>query len=100
MAGVERTGVAGAARGGADALLIQHKQQAAALDALKTHVDRTGDMMLHAAVKAAVRDLTQAFNEPVTHRKDPGGVCLHVGAAFLQSGGKRRNARHIFCARA
>ena len=57
MAGIQRTGGAGGAGAGADALGIQPQKKAFALDALKAHIDSAGDMVLKAAVDSAVGDL-------------------------------------------
>ena len=80
MAGVERAGGACATGGGADALIVQQQQKALALDALKAHVYRAGNMMLKAAVYLAVGDLRQLREELVAHGDDFGVVDLHIVA--------------------
>ena len=95
MARVERAGGAGAARGGADASVIQHQQQALALDALKAHVHGAGDMVLQTAVDFAVGDLAELGKQLVAHGDDLRGVLLDVLAALLQRGRHGDDARDV-----
>ena len=84
MAGVEGAGGAGRAGGCADALGVQQKQEALALDALKAHIDGAGNVVLQGAVDLAVGDLAQLGEELVPHGDDLRGVFLHVVYALLE----------------
>ena len=83
MAGVQRTGGAGAAGGRTDPGLIQQQQQAFALDALKAEVHIAGEPVDGIAVQAAVGDLGKAGDELVPQRGDLGGVFVDVIAGLL-----------------
>ena len=98
MARVERAGGAGAAGGSADAVGVEHEQQRLALDALKAHVDRAGDMMLKAAVYLAVRDLAELGKELIAHRAHLRGVLLHIIAGLLECRRHCGDAGDVLCA--
>ena len=95
VTGVQGAGGAGAAGRGADALVVQHEQEALALDALKAHVHGAGDMMLETAVDLAVGDLAELGEELVTHGDDLRGVLRHMVAALLQGGGHGDDAGDV-----
>ena len=95
MAWVQAAGGAGGAGGRADPLLIQQKQQALALDALKAETHIAGQPVHPVAVQGTVGNLAQALDEPVTHGRHPGHILIDVVAGFLQRGGHAADARNI-----
>ena len=83
MAGIQRTGGAGTAGGGAHAHLIQQQQQAFALDALKAEVHVAGEPVDGIAIQGAVGNLGKTGDELVPQCRDLGGVFIDVIAGLL-----------------
>ena len=95
MAGVQRTGGAGGAGGGADARQIQPQQQALALDALKAYVHIAGQPVLHGAVHPGAGDVRDARQQRVPQGGDVGHVLLQVLRGLPQRRGHAQNAGQI-----
>ena len=87
MAWVERAGCARAAGRRADALCVEKKQQAFALDA---EVYVAGQAIHGIAVERAVRDLGQAIDQTVAQSADPFRVLVEVRAGVFE----RRSHAH------
>ena len=90
MAWVERAGCARAAGRRADALCVEQKQQALALDALEAEAHVAGETIHGIAVERAVRDLGQAVDQAVAQGADPFRVLVEVCAGVFE----RRSHAH------
>ena len=96
MAGVQRTGGAGAAGGRTDPGLIQQQQQAFALNALKAEVHVAGEPVDGIAVQGAVGNLRETGDKLVPQCGDLGGVFVDVIAGLLQRSGQTHDAGNVF----
>ena len=83
MAGIQGAGGTGRAGRGADALVIQQKQQALALNALEAEIDVAGQTVDRVAVQSTVGDLAQPCNDPVPHSRDSGHIVINMVAGIL-----------------
>ena len=81
---VERARRARRARRGADALVVQQKEQALALDALKAHIYSAGQVVSHVAVELGVGYFGERGDYSVAHFNKFCRVLLHVRARFLE----------------
>ena len=95
MAWVERAGRAGAAGRRADALCVEQKQQALALDALEAETHIAGQTVHRIAVECAVRDLGKAFNQAVAQGADLFCVLVEVRAGVFERRGHTHDGGNI-----
>jgi len=100
MAWIERAGCARAAGRRADALCVEKKQQALALDALEAEAHVAGEAIHGIAVERAVRDLGQAVDQAVAQGADPFRVLVEVRAGVFERRGHAHDGGNILCARA
>ena len=100
MAWVERAGRAGAAGRRADALCVEKKQQALALDTLDAEAYVAGQAIHGIAVERAVRDLGQAVDQAVAQGADPFRVLVEVCAGVFEGCGHAHDGGKIFRTRA
>ena len=90
VAWVKRAGCARAAGRRADALCVEKKQQAFALDALEAAAHVAGETIHGIAVERAVRDLGQAVDQAVAQGADPFCVLVEARAGVFE----RRSHAH------
>ena len=95
MAWVERAGRAGAAGRRADALCIEQKQQALALDTLEAEAHVAGQAVHGIAVECAVRDFGQAVDQAVAQGADPFRVLVNVCAGVFEGCGHAHDGGNI-----
>ena len=95
MAWVERAGGARAAGRRADALCVEQKQQALALDALEAEAHVAGETIHGIAVERAVRDLGQAIDQAVAQGADPFRVLVNVCAGVFEGCGHAHDSGNI-----
>ena len=100
MAWVERAGRAGAAGRRADALCVEQKQQALALDTLEAEAHVAGEAIHGIAVECAVRDLGQAVDQAVAQGTDPFRVLVEVCAGVFEGCGHAHDGGKILRTRA
>ena len=95
VAWVERAGCARAAGRRADALCVEQKQQALALDALEAEAHVAGKAIHGIAVERAVRDLGQAIDQAVTQGADLFCILVNVCAGVFEGCGHAHDGGNI-----
>ena len=96
MARIQGAAGARAARGGGDAVKIEHQQKRFALHALKAEADVSRKALLAVSVQTAAVNLQDRVNEFRLHPAELRVFLVHRAHSLFQRDGKTHNPRDIF----
>ena len=99
VAGVQRPGGAGRARGSADARLIEKQQQTLALDALEAEVHVAREPVRPVPVEGAVGDGAEAVDQLIPEAAHVGGVFIEILHHVLEGRDHAPDAHDVLRAR-